>query len=69
MGEGAEGVGGDDAEVAGTAFEGTEEGGVGGGVCVDEGAVGEDEGVGEDGVAGEAGAGGEVGEAAFVEKG
>lgn len=47
----------DDAEVVAAAAEGAEEVGVGGGVCGDEGAGGEDEFVVEDGVADEAFAG------------
>lgn len=43
LGEGAHGEAGYDAEVVEAAFEGAEERGVGGAVCVDDGAGGEDD--------------------------
>ena len=56
---------GDDAEVVGAAAESDPEVRVGGFVCGDEGAVGEDDVVGEDVVADEAVAGAEEGETAW----
>lgn len=56
---------GDDAEVVGAAAESDPEVGVGGCVCGDEGAVGEDDVIGEDVVADEAIAGAEEGETAW----
>ncbi len=56
---------GDDAEVVGAAAESDPEVGVGGLVCGDEGAVGEDDVVGKDVVADETVAGAEEGETAW----